>query len=60
MSRTPITFLIVAVSLWHQGRRGRGPVETVDELQAELATAELELESEATIHDAPDPEGRRT
>ena len=35
---TPITFLLVAVSLWRQGRRGRGPVETVDELQDELAT----------------------
>ena len=45
---TPITFLLVAVSLWRQGRRGRSPVETVDELQAELATAELELEDEAT------------
>ena len=50
---TPITFLLVAVSLWRQGRRGRGPVETVDELQAELASAERELEGEATIHDVP-------
>jgi membrane protein DedA with SNARE-associated domain len=48
---TPITFLAVAVSLWRQGRRGRGPVESVDELQAELAATDLELESEATIHD---------
>ena len=52
---TPITFLLVAVSLWRQGRRGRSPVETVDELQAELADAELELEDEATIRDAPRP-----
>jgi membrane protein DedA with SNARE-associated domain len=52
---TPITFLLVAVSLWRQGRRGRSPVETVDELQAELADAELELEDEATIRDAPQP-----
>ncbi len=49
---TPITFLLVAVSLWRQGRRGRGPVETVDELQAELARAERELEDEATVRDA--------
>jgi membrane protein DedA with SNARE-associated domain len=49
---TPVTFLIVAVSLWRQGRRGRGPVESVGELQAELATAERELADEATIHDA--------
>jgi membrane protein DedA with SNARE-associated domain len=49
---TPITFLLVAVSLWRQGRRGRGPVETVDELQAELAQAERELEDDATVHDA--------
>jgi membrane protein DedA with SNARE-associated domain len=48
---TPVTFLIVAVSLWRQGRRGRGPVESVGELQAELATAERELADEATIHD---------
>lgn len=50
---TPITFLLVAVSLWRQGRRGRGPVESVGELEAELATAELELEDEATVHDGP-------
>jgi membrane protein DedA with SNARE-associated domain len=48
---TPVTFLIVAVSLWRQGRRGRGPVESVGELQAELATAERELADEATSHD---------
>ncbi len=49
---TGITFTIVAVSLWRQSRRGRGPVETVGELQHELADAERELEAEATIHDA--------
>jgi membrane protein DedA with SNARE-associated domain len=49
---TPITFLLVAVSLWGQGRRGRGPGETVEELQAELASAERELEGEATVRDA--------
>jgi membrane protein DedA with SNARE-associated domain len=49
---TPITFLLVAVSLWGQGRRGRGPVETVDELQAELTGAERELEDEAAARDA--------
>ena len=48
---TGITFTIAAVSLWRQGRRGRGPVETVDELQHELAKAEFELEGEATVHD---------
>jgi membrane protein YqaA with SNARE-associated domain len=48
---TPITFVLVAVSLWSQGRKGRGPVETVDELQAELARAERELEDEATARD---------
>lgn len=49
---TPITFLLVAFSLWEQGRRGRGPVETVDELQAELVSAERELEDEGTVRDA--------
>jgi uncharacterized membrane protein YdjX (TVP38/TMEM64 family) len=49
---TPITFLLVAFSLWEQGRRGRGPVETVDELQAELVSAEREVEDEATVRDA--------
>ena len=50
---TPITFVLVAVSLWHQGRKGRGPVESVDELQAELEAAEGELAAEATIRDVP-------
>jgi membrane protein YqaA with SNARE-associated domain len=50
---TPITFLLVALSLWRQGRRGRGPVESVDELEDELDRAQLELEGEATVHDAP-------
>jgi membrane protein DedA with SNARE-associated domain len=49
---TGVTFTIVAISLWRQGRRGRGPVETVGELQHELADAEHALEAEATIHDA--------
>lgn len=40
---TGITFTVVAVSLWRQGRRGRGPVETVGELQDELAVAEAEV-----------------
>jgi membrane protein YqaA with SNARE-associated domain len=48
---TGITFTLVAVSLVRQGRRGRGPVETVDELQHELEVAETELEGEATIRD---------
>ena len=50
---TPITFLLVAASLLRQGRRGRGPVETVDELEADLATAERELEEEASVRDLP-------
>jgi membrane protein YqaA with SNARE-associated domain len=50
---TALTSTIVAISLWHQVRRGRGPVETVDELQHELEDAEAELEGEATIHDGP-------
>ena len=50
---TGITFTLVAVSLVRQGLRGRGAVESVDELQEELAVAEAELESEATIRDAP-------
>jgi membrane protein DedA with SNARE-associated domain len=43
---TGITFTLVAVSLVRQGRRGRGPVESVDELQQELAEARHELEVE--------------
>jgi len=50
---TPITFVIVAISLWRQGRRGRIPIESVDELEAELEAADEELEAEATIHDVP-------
>ncbi len=50
---TGITCTLVAVSLVRQGFRGRGAVESVDEMQHELAAAEADLESEATIHDAP-------
>ena len=50
---TPITFAVVAISLWRQGRRGRIPIESVDELQAELEAADEELEAEATIHEVP-------
>jgi membrane protein DedA with SNARE-associated domain len=50
---TPITFVLVALSVWRQSRKGRGPVESVDELQAELEAADEELEAEATIHDLP-------
>ena len=50
---TPLTFVIVALSLWRQGRKGRGPVESVDELQAELEAADEELEAEATVRDLP-------
>jgi hypothetical protein len=52
---TPITFLLVAESRWGQGRRRKGPVETVDELQEELARAERELELEG---DAPGRDAR--
>jgi membrane protein DedA with SNARE-associated domain len=50
---TPITFLLVAGSLWRQGRKGRGPVESVDELRAELEAADEELAAEATVRDLP-------
>jgi membrane protein DedA with SNARE-associated domain len=54
---TGITFTLVAVSLVRQGLRGRGAVESVDELQQELAEAAADLESSrdsgAAIHDAP-------
>jgi membrane protein DedA with SNARE-associated domain len=50
---TPITIVIVAASLWRQGREGRGPVESVDDLQAELAAADEELEAEATVRETP-------
>ena len=50
---TPITFVAVAISLVLQGRKGRGTVESVDELQAELAAADEELEAEATVRDEP-------
>jgi membrane protein DedA with SNARE-associated domain len=50
---TPLTFVIVALSLWRQGRKGRGPVESVDDLQAELDAAEEELEAEATVRELP-------
>ncbi|MDQ1430911.1 MAG: hypothetical protein QOF40_1513 [Actinomycetota bacterium] len=50
---TPITFAIVALSLWRQGRRGRGPVESVDELQAELAEADHELHAETAVPELP-------
>jgi membrane protein YqaA with SNARE-associated domain len=48
---TGVTFTLVAVSLVHQGRRGRGPVETVDELRHELAVAQAELTDETAVHD---------
>lgn len=50
---TPLTFVIVALSLWRQGRKGRGPVESVDDLQAELAEADEELHAEATVPELP-------
>jgi membrane protein DedA with SNARE-associated domain len=50
---TPLTFVIVALSLWRQGRNGRGPVESVDDLQAELAEADEELHAEATVPELP-------
>jgi membrane protein DedA with SNARE-associated domain len=53
---TGITCTVVAISLWRQARRGRGPVETVGELQHELADAaagleEAELHPDASMHD---------
>jgi membrane protein DedA with SNARE-associated domain len=50
---TGVTFTLVALSLVRQGFRGRGAVETVDELQQELAAADADLEAEATVRDAP-------
>ncbi|HJX21861.1 MAG TPA: hypothetical protein VJ454_12780, partial [Steroidobacteraceae bacterium] len=50
---TPVTFVIVALSLWRQGRKGRGPVESVDDLQAELAEADEELHAEAGVPELP-------
>jgi membrane protein DedA with SNARE-associated domain len=53
---TGITFTLAAVSLARQGLRGRGAVQTVDELEDELASAQAELHAEreegATVHDA--------
>jgi membrane protein DedA with SNARE-associated domain len=52
---TGITFTLVAVTLLRQGMRGHATVETVDELQDELALAQADLEAErdsdATVHD---------
>ena len=50
---TGTTFTLVAVSLVRQGFKGRGAVESVDDLQHELADAASDLEKEATVHDAP-------
>ena len=58
---TGITFTLVALSLARQGLRGRGAVQTVDELQDDLATAQAEVAAErkaeredgATAHDRP-------
>jgi len=54
---TAITFTLVALSLARQGLRGRGPVETVDELQHELADAADQLAEEhvgdPSVHEAP-------
>jgi membrane protein DedA with SNARE-associated domain len=43
---TGITFTLVAIALVRQGMRGHGTVESVDELQHELALAEADLEVE--------------
>jgi membrane protein DedA with SNARE-associated domain len=54
---TGITFTLVAVSLARQGLRGRGAVQTVDELQDDLATAQAEVAAEredgAPVNDRP-------
>lgn len=57
---TGISFTLVAVMLVRQGWRGQGPVQSVDELQYELAQAEAELEAERAGEregDAPVPGG---
>ncbi len=51
---TGITFTLAAVMLVRQGWRGQGAVQSVDELQHELAVAEAELEAERD-GDAPVP-----
>ena len=43
---TGITFTLAAVMLVRQGWRGQGAVQSVDELQHELAQAEAELDAE--------------
>jgi membrane protein DedA with SNARE-associated domain len=54
---TGITFTLVAVSLARQGFKGRGTVQSVDELQDELAHAHAELAAEredgATVDERP-------
>jgi membrane protein DedA with SNARE-associated domain len=46
---TGITFTLVALSLARQGLRGRGAVQTVDELQDELAAAESDISASSDI-----------
>jgi membrane protein DedA with SNARE-associated domain len=48
---TGITFTLVAVTLVRQGMRGHGVVQSVDELQQELAEAEADLEAERAVPD---------
>jgi membrane protein DedA with SNARE-associated domain len=48
---TPVTIALVLLSVVRRRRKGRLPLETVDEVEAELEATELQLESEATIHD---------
>jgi membrane protein YqaA with SNARE-associated domain len=43
---TGITFTLVAITLARQGMRGRGAIQTVDELQDELAQAQADLDAE--------------
>jgi membrane protein DedA with SNARE-associated domain len=50
---TGITFTLVALSLVRQGLRGQAAVETVDELQDELAAAEAEVAGVAGVVDSP-------
>jgi membrane protein YqaA with SNARE-associated domain len=53
---TGVTFTLVALSLVRQGFRGRGPVQSVDELEDELASAQAEITAEredgAPVNDA--------
>jgi membrane protein DedA with SNARE-associated domain len=48
---TGITFTLAAITLLRQGMRGQRAVESVDELQQELAAADVDLEVERAVPD---------